>query len=580
VQSVELTVSADPEKGMRSAPRMLRTMSCRPRFEGRWTQLFDDEARVRSTSRLFEVVKGAKIDGFPAYAFAVPERVLGDRVSTIPPQQWMLHLPGRFVYGSGLPAEMGSIDAAPVRDDAELCLEMDLEAYVEMFTQMGGAAPREFAALGFDKLKRLKWSLRFVGELLHDVVEIQLDGEPGGLVGALLNARSPLPDQALPDGALVQLRAAVDLTTAVAELAKIDNDLVLPEPLRELVLAAFDGGLAVSCCAPPPGGLIPRIFVTANVRDGEAFDRLLATLITEGAPVKKLTFGDVEVSTLKIPDAPQGLQPAWCRVGDKLHVAESARSMRAFLKAQRGAAVAMPVGDLQAPDGPGELLPTLDLRFDAAAIYENFYEHWLPLYELSGVADLPPPVRRRDLPEPEVVAEHLGFGRGVLRRDGDRYSLIQASGSGGIEITALLFTWSTMISPMMHDYYTEHLSLALARDKLSRVQAALDAFRQREQRLPKDLAELFAAAQLPDDALLMPYDDLAEEVVLPDGRKVRSSFRYYPQGVAYRGTPGNPTVRLIEIRTHMFNRAVLDIAGEVPESFGPDCRKPIEQFGG
>lgn len=578
VQEVELTISADPENGMRTYPRVLRTMSCRPRYEGRWTQLFDEEAKTRSRSTLFDTVEDAKIDGFPAYAFAVPKAVMNDTPSSmLPPQQWMLHLPGRFVYGCGVPAEVGKVDAAPVRTEAEICLDMDLAVYTKLFEQRG-RIDKEFQALGFDKLKRLKWSGRFVGELLYDILEVELNGEASGVVGAILGGSAELPAQALPKGALAQLRTAIDLKNVFEDLAKLDNAFEVPQPILEAVLAAFDGGIALSCCAPAPGGLIPRIYLTANLEDPAAFDKLLATILTEDAPLKKVTYGDVEVTSYKIPDAPQGLQPAWCVVDGRLHVAETARSMRAFLKAQKNDAVAMDVDGMEAPTGKGELQSNLDLRFDAAAIYENFYKHWLPLFELSGASRLPAPVRRADLPEPDVVAEYLGKGRGVLRRDGDIYQLVQASASGGLEATALLFTWSTMLSQDMRDYQVEQFSTAIGQRKLERAHTALEAFQKREQRRPKNLAELFTAERLADDALLLPGDDLAETIELPNGRTVRSSFRYFPEPVYYNHQ-GTQKAVMIEIRPHPYNRMLLCEDGAIPDVYGKDCSKPIDQFG-
>jgi len=579
VQSVELTVNADPELGMRAYPRMLRTMSCRPRYEGQWTKRFDQEAAQRNRSKLFDVIEQAKVAGFPAYAYAVPKRELEGGGTSIPPQQWMLHLPGRFIFGNGTADEIGKLGAAPARPDAEICLEMDLEAYTTMFQAMGRGIDREFAALGFDKLKHLKWSGSFAGEMFRDVLDIELNGEPSGLVAALLNAEARLPDQALPKGALAQLRASVDLRASFEELAKLDSVFRLPPEFVDAVLAAFDGGLAFSCCAPPPGGLIPRLFLTANVKDGEAFDKLVQKLVNDNLPTKKLKFGDVEVTTLKIPDAPQGLQPAWCRVGDQLHVAESARSLRSFLKAQKGDEVAMDVDGMEVPAGIGEPTATFDLRYDTAAIYECFYTQWLPLFELSGVSRVPPPVRRRDLPEPEIVEEFLGKGRGVLRKDGNRYQLVQASATGGLETTALLFTYSTMLAPEMYDYNTERYSLIIARIKLNAVHEALTRFEKREQRRPNDLAELFTAEKLPDDALLLPGDDRAEPLLLPDGRKLRSSFRYYPKTTAFNGLQGGNGALMIEIRPQRYNRAVLCADGAVPDAYGSDCRKPIDQFG-
>jgi hypothetical protein len=38
-------------------------------------------------------------------------------------------------------------------------------------------------------------------------------------------------------------------------------------------------------------------------------------------------------------------------------------------------------------------------------------------------------------------------------------------------------------------------------------------------------------------------------------------------------------VLLIEVRAHRYNRAVMCEDGSVPEAYGVDCRKEIDQFG-
>ena len=96
------------------------------------------------------------------------------------------------------------------------------------------------------------------------------------------------------------------------------------------------------------------------------------------------------------------------------------------------------------------------------------------------------------------------------------------------------------------------------------------------------------------DALLLPADDLAEEVRLPDGRVVRSSFRYFADGVpmpegaqsqfleVFGGGDDDdaPPAVLVEIRPHMFHRAMLRTDGVVPDMYGSfGARAPIEAFG-
>lgn len=88
-------------------------------------------------------------------------------------------------------------------------------------------------------------------------------------------------------------------------------------------------------------------------------------------------------------------------------------------------------------------------------------------------------------------------------------------------------TWGPILSgPMHRDYTTQQLAQQIAEHKLREVWSAAEAFREARRRWPNDLAELFAAARLAPDALLMPGDAAAEPIELVSGKTVRSSFRY------------------------------------------------------
>lgn len=595
VASVEFTFLLPGDGEQTVTPHFVRTMSCQPRYEGRWQQRFDAEAQERARSTMFRPVADAKISSFPVHAFALPDGAADVGFGGLPRQQWMLHLPGRFAYGNGVPAEVGRVDMGPARTAAEICFETHFDHYNKTFRDLGVRLPAELALLGAEKLERLTWSARFVENLIYDVVRLDFaEGPITGLPSFLATGATPPPAQGLPKGALAQLRARLELLEMYNGLVAADANLALPGAIVDPLLEALDGGVALGCCAPAPGGLIPRLYLTLGLKDPTKAAALVASLLPPELTVKEVQYGDVTVSVLKIPDAPQGLQPAWCVVDGHLHVAESALSMRTFLKAQKEGVVAMDVDAMEAPRGDGDVMASFDLRFDAAAIYEAFYERWLPLFELSGLSELPAPVSRDDLPHPDVVQEHLGKGRGVLRRTERSMSLVQASASGGLELTAMLFAWPTMLAQQMFDFREDETHLAVAKPRLRAVHEALQRFKAREQRRPKDLAELFVAEQLPDDALLLPADDLADEVRLPGDRVVRSSFRYFADGVPMPEgaqsqflqvmgggkNDNDPPAVLVEIRPHMFHRAVLRTDGSVPDMYGSfAARAPIEAFG-
>lgn len=577
-KSAEFEVLA-PRPGMTMDTRFVTRLSCSPRYEGKWTQAFEEEARSLRQSKFYSEAKDAKIDGFPAYHFNATEAETADQyVSAASMRRWMLHMPGSFVYGAGdNPAYRA--DNQTASDTPEIAMEIEFANLVK--TRGGfGAGQSEMTILGLDTVKSLKWSGTFAGDLIQDEFAIDLNSDPSGLIGAIITGTAELPPQALPKGAIAQIRTALNLELLAKLAPTIPNGADLPEGLIEDITKAFDGGIALSCCSPPMGGVIPRIYLTANVADQAALDRLFDRFLTDDVPTKKVKLSGVECTTLRIQGVPNGIQPAFCVHDGKLHFAESGRSLRSFLKLQGKDAVAMDIGDAPLPADDGEVLSSVDLRFDESQLYESFHKHWLPLWELSGMAR-GATVRRRHMPEPDVVAEYLGQTRGVLRKQGSRYALTMLGTLGGPELAAALMTWGPMLSQdALHNYKIDLLARRIAIMQLESAHEAIGKFVKREKRRPKNLAELFSSQKLDDGALLLPGDDMAETIELANGRTVKSSFRYYEPGAKFETMTGDDEpMMFIEIRQHTYNRLVMTKGGKVPEAYGPDSNKPIDQFG-
>jgi hypothetical protein len=287
---------------------------------------------------------------------------------------------------------------------------------------------------------------------------------------------------------------------------------------------------------------------------------------------------------LTIPGAPGALQPTWCRLDGVLHVAESGLSMRAFLKARAQGGDAMDVGDAPLPQGAGDALAGFDLRCDQQALYRTFHKVWLPLLKLiPDDGELAPLLQEQDMPPPDAVAPLLGKSRGVLRKDGATWRLQQLGALGGVETAALAMTWGPLVSGVFHrDYWLGQVASAVARQQLEAVWTALEAFQKAHQRWPNDLGELFADPKLQPDALLLPGDDAPETVALPAGdtRVVKTSFRYFGKPVTVADGQGNNLqVLLIAIRPQRYYRPMLTDQGAVPQIWGSDSHKPIDQFG-
>ena len=96
--------------------------------------------------------------------------------------------------------------------------------------------------------------------------------------------------------------------------------------------------------------------------------------------------------------------------------------------------------------------------------------------------------------------------------------------------------------------------------------------------MPKDLAELVSVQKLAADALLVPGDELAEEFTLPTGDKLRSSFRYYPDGVDTRCLGDEPAI-MIQIAGGSSLRRFLGRSGTVRTSYFTEARQDVDEFG-
>lgn len=581
--------TADPQ--VDPSPTSYALLTCRPRAEGRWTAIFERRAKAMADGRYWRAQPDARFAGFPAYSFVLaPKDELAGANAPVqeqPPLEhasvWLLHLPGLFAFGGNAPEACGTFAPPPARQSPHVVGEMDLEAYVAMFGSTMGGVPAEFAALGFDGLKVLRWRGQFAGSRILDEFEAELADEPKGLVGALLAGKAALPPQPLPDGALVQLRAAIDVPLLLSAVAQAGGDDVIPEALGQRIAKAFSGGVALGVTAPAPGGLIPRLYLSLAIADDKALDELLAALVHDPMPKKQVTYENVPCTVLTLPDLPQGLQPTWCRIDGVLHVAESGLSMRAFLKARGKGGDAMDVGDAPVPDGAGDLLPTFDLRADERALYRTFHKVWLPLLKLiPNGGELNPLLTEQEMPAPEAVEPHLGRIRGVLRRQGNTWRLQQLGALGGIEAAAIAMTWGPFLSGLFHrDYVEEALATALARHQLTAAWTALEAFHKANQRWPNDLTELFVAQKLPADALLLAGDAKAEAVPMPagDARVVKSSYRYFKNPVKVDVQGNAQRMLLICIAPRRYNRPMLGDDGAIPDVWGEDCTRPVDQFG-
>jgi len=561
----------------RRVPIGAGVLRCPPKAEGRLTRQFEETAKVLAGNPQLKAVADAKVEGFPAHVFTVAEDGNADRWAGYEPLgAWMLHLPGTFAFGEGAPADCGTIGAAPAVP-AGIGMTMNLQAYMNLiYLGFGGGMPNELKALGFDQLQTFDWRGRFVGEQVLEEFELAFADKPVGLAPALWGGSAPLPKQALPEGAMLQLRIAVDLPQVFALLGELGAEVALPKPMAEALQKSLTGGIALGVCAPPKGGLVPRLCATFGVADAAALQDAMKQFLPPSLKTKQVQLEGVDCTSLLLDDLPPAVRPTWCIVDGQLHVAESPNSLRELLRAQKTGAEAMAIGDAPIAAGAGEPMPTVDVRADLAAAYAAFHGTWLPLYELAEAASpmaskalLP----RKDLPEPAAVGKHLGSVRGVMRKTSKGYVLQFHGPVGGPLAASFAATYGPILSASMHrDYRTEQKELKIAQHLATEVWPKFEAFQKANGRWPKDLAELFVDQKLAADALLIPGDDDTEEVAMPasDARTVRSSFRYHPDA-PMRVLQGNEAnVLLSSVRVLAWQRVSLTTKGETKATYGGD----------
>ena len=480
---------------------------------------------------------------------------------------WTQRLGRTFVFGSDDHEDFGSF-----RPEAKpRAAGVHLEFLFSTFRDIMKGEP-DLQQL-MTELGQLRISIVPEGDQLREVIQLEVAvAENGRNLLELVDGSDPCIAQALPKGAILQFRADLELV----KLADMASDLFGEQAmLLDAAAPLLDGRMALGLTAPAKGGLIPRIYLTLGVAKPTKLAEFLNGLVAMAQDSRKVTYGGIECTILPIPGLPQGVQPTFCHIDNRLHVAESPLSMRAFLKAQTGGATAMPVADAVQPElTTGKQLAGADLRCDLAQLYRTLYDVWLPLYQLSDGLS----IGFDDLPDPDEVDEHIGALHGVFGRDDDRLTMAHVGPVGGPFTGAYLILGGTMLPSTMQTS-SSVLRSELAKQKLENAWQILQDFEQRHQRRPRDLAEFFLAGALPDDALLMPGDESPEVLELPGKRRVSVSFRYFPEPAAVSIFSRKSAVLFIECAARGTGRYVLEDNGRARSIWGDDARKPIDSFG-
>lgn len=602
VLTVELVALLDKTEASHM-PQTLGLLAPQPRAEGRIAgicqQLCEEMARGRNSVRAGE----QKVGGYPADIYGPREQA--EEQSYLP--EWygrfgVLHLPGQFVYGTGDMAMLGTFGARP-RQQPQPGID-----FAVRFANIPSEA-NEVAAYGIDDKGDMTMALRFVGPLLQG--DFGIDCLPAGLLLALVSGEAKRIRQPLGDVGLLQLHASLGVD-AVGRLVEQFTRMIGINADVSAQLAAFDGGLALGITAPPPGSLIPRVFLSLSLKDPQAFADLLQSIpqTKDGPKLEARKLADHDCTLVRLPDVPAALQPSFCVVDGTLHIAESPQSLTVLLRAVDDPAAAGGIAEAPLPQGDGELLASFDLRYDFAAIYRCYHKLWMTPLRLLLLAEagssfmplpaLLPLAEAEVMPSPELVAQHLRPGRAVLRRSGNRLIYQESSPLGGPVLTPLMAAYTIVITSRFgnsSNYQLRDLENRIEKHLLEQLASALQKFQSNNGRPAKDLAELATAGLLGEDSLVFPGDASPEQFPFTDrdgkAAVLKSSFAYLSAGVKLTSYQGDATAVAVRRRApaketqsgsvlamvEYSNAVFLGSDGTVREEYGDDdFRKALQKL--
>jgi hypothetical protein len=522
IRSVQLAAACPDvnDRGMFfPSTRGLLRIDCTPRHEGRFAHRFEARAQMLATASWLERLDNAEWDDLPIHALrsteAKPARSFFGPASLVE-GICMQHRPGSLLYAFATLKELQHIEPFWMEPRPGFGITCNLVALRRI-----ARAGEPLAALGLDKAS---WHIGFDGgELLEEFTLTCSDG-PTGIVRALLTGHAALPDQPLPDGGLLQIRFAADLSQILDAMETVP--MGAPPAIREQIEAAFTGGVAIGVANPSRGNVVPRIFLTIGVQDAEAAERLLLSAFGD-ATIKEVQIGDLQAKTVEIPDAPAALQPAWLIHGGSIHIADTVQSLRSLVaefSADR-TAMDLPTEETVRASEISPPLASFDLSFDAATAYETYDRTWRRVWELALMGSHTHSIGNL-MPGYDIVAEYCRPTRATLHAEGNNLIVSHRGGLGSPVLQSLIAIALPSLLQERTPWAIRHLANAIAMQRLRGVAEAVEAHRKRGEPLPATLPELFTELGLPDNSLEIPYHAQAEQVELADGRTVRVSYRY------------------------------------------------------
>jgi len=445
-----------------------------------------------------------------------------------------------------------------------------------------GIVTKTLQHLGISQIKSIVLGVAMEESHFRETLFLELDGKPQGLLAALrpvgANGTSTAPVLPAPGEKMLELRGCLDVKQIVATVEKLreenarsseDADGDRPpekvnEKMQEIlrILAkesdrALTGGFNFSISAPSMGQMVPQLTMAVGIENGEEFDRLLDLMreSMEGINFSESKYKEMTFTTVKIPNNPAPIVPCFVKSDDVFYLAQSPWTMKALIKniqAQKDgqdSGGAAEEGEAAAPMPAAMPFTTeplvMELTFDAAEIYGTISQKYLPMAQVAFSTGMRQQIKREpilelvELPQPDIIVQHLSSGRGGAAFGSDGFFLSTAAPLGDPMITAFMpfiVTFGTMGLNIGMDQQLARAERRLCRRRVEQINGALKVYRSSfggGKRFPASLGELVSRGLVDDlETFRVPSDEdcAVIEFENEDGEieELEVSYKYLP----------------------------------------------------
>lgn len=460
------------------------------------------------------------------------------------------------------PAEPAEIDRQLFDSGTRLgAFSVDLAKVFELYRKEQEEDDRDMTQvilefLGIASLETVRAGVAADGPDIREKLILDMKETGKGLLASL----RPIPKQGegvppvLPalDPELVHVRGSfdpqkiLDAFLGLADKAKEDGefdeeDEKLIARMRR-VFDAFHGGMSMIFAAPKFGLPIPRMVFAFGIADEEAYREALAEVKErmEGIGFDEVEYKEVRITTVKIPNNPSPIVPAFAVVDGALVISDSPATLRSLVSAKSDGT------ESRGPVSPEDRRDALVCRYDSKEIFKLMYEKALPLVQL-GLGQLQrstgmtsqPLLNLAELPQSTLIAKYLGEGSARITWTGKGLEMTAASPLGD-PLAALMASIIVPLTPLFTGMSLDETrgmwEERVCRARVEKIYEAIVLHRGTfgaGKRYPDSLGELVTRGLIEDDDMfLVPSDKdpttIEYETEFGDIEEISVSYNYLP----------------------------------------------------